>query len=151
MALRTDCPFCRVVRGDTPVTRVFEDEQLLAFFDQVPLNKGQLIVVPKVHYSALPAVPPDLQGQLTAVASRLGVALMRVTDSDGFNLIIANGACAGQLVPHAYVTVVPRRADDGILMPARAVPCSPAELAQLKTRIEDRLKRDKTEPQSHDE
>jgi histidine triad (HIT) family protein len=72
------------------------------------------------------------------VAPRIGAAMMRATGADGFNLLLANGACAGQVVPHAHLHVVPRFPADGLLLPARSVPYANAE---AKAKILDEARR----------
>ena len=117
-----DCVFCRIVDGKSPGDRVYEDELVLAFLDIAPLNKGHTLIVPKEHHNSATTVPAPCLGRMMAMAPRIGAAMMRATDADGFNLVLANGACAGQVVPHVHLHVIPRHPTDGIVMPARTVP-----------------------------
>jgi histidine triad (HIT) family protein len=108
--------------------------------DIAPLSKGHTLVVPKEHHNSLTTVPARVASRLIEVAPKLGVALMRAVGGDGFNLLLSNGACAGQVVPHVHLHVIPRRNDDGVLLPARTVKYDSAEekagiLAKARARI----------------
>lgn len=134
------CVFCRIVAGEIPAARLFEDEHVLAFLDIAPLNKGHLLVVPRRHYYSLTEMPGEEAGRLLAAAARLGQAVLRAVQADGFNLLLANGSVAGQVVPHVHLHVVPRFPDDGLVLPARAVPyASGAERDELAAGIRRRL------------
>lgn len=116
-----NCVFCQIVRGELPSAKVYEDESVVVFLDIAPLVKGHALIVPKEHHASLTTVPPALAARMMEVAPRIGAVLMRAIDGDGFNLLLSNGACAGQVVPHAHLHVLPRRGDDGLALPARQV------------------------------
>jgi len=109
----SDCLFCRIIDGELPSTKVYEDEAHLAFMDIGPANPGHLLVVPKQHHQCLAEMPEEMVGPLFVVASRLGQAAMKATAAPAFNLIVNNGQAAGQLVFHTHVHVIPRFVDDG--------------------------------------
>ena len=116
-----NCVFCNIVSGDSPADTVYDDEFVLAFLDIAPLNKGHTLIVPKEHHASLTTVPLRGLARMMEIAPRIGVAMMRATDADGFNLLLSNGACAGQIVPHAHLHVIPRHPADGIALPARTI------------------------------
>ncbi len=107
------CIFCAIVKGEIPATKIFEDDLVLAFMDIAPINPGHLLVIPKEHHSSPSTIPEICAGRIFFIASRLGIALKRALPADGFNLHLADGSCAGQVVPHAHLHVIPRLADDG--------------------------------------
>ncbi len=119
--MENNCVFCKIVRGEIPAAVIYEDDLVLAFLDIAPLNKGHALLIPKAHAVSITTVADECLSAMMRLAPRLGVALMRAVDADGFNLILSNGACAGQVVAHAHLHVVPRFPDDGIVLPARAV------------------------------
>lgn len=136
-----DCVFCRIVRGELPAAKVYEDDLVLAFLDIAPWVKGHTLVVPKEHHASLTTVPTAYAARLMDVAPRLGAALMRAIDGDGFNLLLSNGACAGQVVPHTHLHILPRRGDDGLRLPARQISYESDEekariLADARRRLE---------------
>ncbi len=108
-----DCIFCRIVRGELPCTKLYEDADVLSFLDIGPLVKGHALVIPKAHFDPLTAVPPDLLGTLIVVAQKIAAAQLAGLHADGVNLHQANGSCAGQVVPHVHFHVIPRFANDG--------------------------------------
>lgn len=108
-----DCIFCKIIAGDIPSTKLYEDDLVLAFLDIAPINHGHLLVIPKDHHSSSATIPEDVAGRMFHVGTRLGVACKRALDVEGFNLHLADGQCAGQEVFHAHLHLVPRSVDDG--------------------------------------
>jgi histidine triad (HIT) family protein len=108
-----DCIFCRIVRGELPCTKLYEDEAVLAFMDIGPIVKGHVLVIPKTHVDPLTALPPELLGPIMLVVQKIAAAQMAGLHADGVNLHQSNGACAGQVVPHVHFHVIPRFANDG--------------------------------------
>jgi len=109
------CIFCSIAMGDAPASVVHRDEHCVAFLDLQPIHPGHLLVVPTRHATHLADLaPPDGQ-HLFAVAQRLAAGL-RVTDGiqcEGVNLLLSDGAVAGQEVFHVHLHVLPRFEDDG--------------------------------------
>ncbi len=108
-----NCIFCRIIAGEIPSTKIYEDDLVLAFMDISPINFGHILVIPKEHHNSSASIPENIAGRMFYVASRIGVACKRSLDYDGFNLHLADGTCAGQVVMHAHLHVVPRGLDDG--------------------------------------
>jgi histidine triad (HIT) family protein len=108
-----NCIFCRIVAGEIPACRVYEDELVLAFLDIAPINPGHLLVIPKEHHTSAGTIPEETAGRMFRVGARLGVACRRALDMDGYNLHLADGTAAGQVVMHAHLHVVPRGVEDG--------------------------------------
>ncbi|MEI8121254.1 MAG: HIT family protein [bacterium] len=107
------CIFCRIIKGEIPATKVYEDNDVLAFMDIGPVVKGHTLVIPKAHYNPLMATPPEALHQLITVVQRVARAQMQGLRADGINVSQANGTAAGQVVPHIHFHVIPRFAADG--------------------------------------
>ena len=107
------CIFCRIIRGEIPSTRVFEDDEVLAFMDIGPVVRGHTLVIPKAHHDPLTDVPPALLGRVIAVVQRIAAAQLKGLHADGVNIHQSTGAVAGQVVPHVHFHVIPRFRDDG--------------------------------------
>ncbi len=118
MALADDCVFCRILKGEIPSCRVYEDDLVLAFLDIAPFNPGHMVIVPKDHHHSCTTLPEETAGRMMAVAAKLGAAVMRATGAEGFNLFLNNGAVAGQAVPHTHLHVLPRFVSDKVLIEA---------------------------------
>lgn len=108
-----DCVFCKIVAGQVPSTRIYEDDAILAFLDIGPIIKGHTLVIPKAHHETLTDVPPALLARVIEGVQRVAAALRTGLRADGVNVHQSNGAVAGQVVPHVHFHVIPRFAGDG--------------------------------------
>lgn len=135
----SDCIFCRIVRGEIPSTRIYEDDEVLAFMDIGPLVKGHALVIPKRHVDPLTAVPPELLARVMTVVQRVASAMVAGLGADGFNIHQSNGTCAGQVVPHVHVHVVPRFEGDGHSWNWKPKTYADGEVAALAGRIRGAL------------
>ncbi|MBN1585418.1 HIT family protein [Candidatus Uhrbacteria bacterium] len=110
----SDCIFCRIVAGEIPSERIYEDSDHLAFMDIQPVNMGHVLVIPKDHYGCVAEMPEGAVARLFAVANRVALKVQEAVPSDGYILTVNNGQAAGQLVFHTHVHVIPRFRDDGL-------------------------------------
>jgi histidine triad (HIT) family protein len=108
-----NCIFCKISSGELPSAKLYEDELVFAFLDIAPINPGHLLVISKEHHCSSSTIPEITAGRIYRVAARLGVALKRALHAEGFNFHLADGTCAGQVVMHAHLHVIPRFPDDG--------------------------------------
>jgi histidine triad (HIT) family protein len=140
--MNPDCIFCRIVAGEIPCHRLYEDEYVLAFLDIGPVSTGHCLIVPKVHYDTLDAVPDECSAMLAAVLQlvpRLARAVTTATGTTAWNLLQNNGTAAGQAVAHVHFHIIPRNADDGLGYRWPAGKLEPAEAERLLARIESEL------------
>ena len=110
------CIFCRLVSGEVPATRVFEDDLTLAFMDLGQVNPGHVLVAVKRHAATLLELTPDEAGAAMRTAQRMARAAKDAFDPPGITLLQANGKEGEQTVFHFHMHVVPRHADDGITL-----------------------------------
>ena len=111
--MSANCLFCRIVAGEIPSTRVYEDADTLAFMDIGPIIKGHTLVIPKKHYDPITQTPEDVLARVMAVVRKIAQAQVNGLKADGVNVLNANGEAAGQQVPHIHFHVVPRFKADG--------------------------------------
>ena len=111
--MSTNCIFCKIVAGELPAVKVYEDADVLAFMDIGPIIKGHTLVIPKRHFDPVTATPEPMLAQLMAVVKKIAQAQMNGLQADGVNVMQANGVAAGQVVPHIHFHVIPRFASDG--------------------------------------
>lgn len=109
-----DCIFCRIVRGQIPSQKLFEDDRVLAIVDINPVAPGHALVLPKDHHPAFTDLPADLLGELAQRTQAVARAVMKAMGAPGFNLLMNNHRCSGQAIPHAHWHVIPRREGDGV-------------------------------------
>jgi len=110
----TTCVFCKIVAGEIPALKVFEDDSTLAFVDIGPLAEGHLLVIPKQHFEALHEMSADEVAAITRNLPRLGRTVMEAVSAQGYNVLQNNGKVAGQAVPHLHFHIIPRTASDGL-------------------------------------
>lgn len=110
----TDCLFCKIMKGEIPCAKLYEDKDTFAFLDIAPVNKGHALVVPKKHYSDLLDLPDKEIASLFRAAKKVSDAVMKGVGCQGFNLGMNNGKAAGQLVMHAHLHIIPRLDGDGL-------------------------------------
>lgn len=142
-----NCVFCKIITGEIPSTKLYEDDLVFAFLDIAPINYGHLLVIPKEHHTSVATIPENVAGRMMAVGTKLGVAAKRVLDLEGFNLHLAEGACAGQVVMHAHLHVIPRGVEDGFHWGWRQLKYeSDAHRKEIAEKVMERLKIGGKEP-----
>ena len=112
--IKNDCIFCKMAAGQVPVTKIYEDEIVLAFLDIGPVSDGHTLVIPKQHFEKLHDCPPQLLGQVCSCLGRIARAVEVAMSSDGYNVLCNNGRAAGQLVEHLHFHIIPRNSGDGV-------------------------------------
>jgi histidine triad (HIT) family protein len=110
----TDCVFCRIVAGQIPSTRVYEDEQTLAFMDIGQVNPGHVLVAVKKHAANVFELEETQAEAIARAIVRISRALKRTFEPEGLSVYQANGKAAGQTVFHYHVHLLPRHAGDGM-------------------------------------
>ena len=109
-----DCIFCKIVRGEMPSARIYEDKEFLAFLDIAPVNLGHTLIVPKLHCNNFLDFPKAEETDLIEFIKKVANAVMKATKADGFNLGLNNGRAAGQIIDHAHFHIIPRFSNDGL-------------------------------------
>ncbi len=104
----SDCVFCKIINGEIPSCKVYEDDQVVAFLDLQPFEKGHTLVVPKVHAQTLTDLPESAFTPVLSAVQKVARLLKEKLACDGFNVMQNNGACATQSVPHVHFHVIPR-------------------------------------------
>ena len=134
------CVFCRMVAGEIPVTKVYEDEAVFAFLDIGPISDGHMLVIPKRHCTRIDECGPDV---LADVASRLGKLAKAVTmamGSDGYNVLSNNGAAAGQVVDHLHFHIIPRKTGDRVFTEWPSYRYKAGQIEKVAAKIRENLK-----------
>ncbi len=134
-----DCIFCKIIAGQIPCHKLYEDDTVLAFLDIGPLSRGHCLVIPKAHYATLDETPPQVVAACASVLPRLGQAVVAVTGAAGWNVLQNNGAVAGQEVGHVHFHVIPRNKDDGQGFRWPAGKLDPGDAKRLVEEIAEKL------------
>ena len=110
------CFFCKIISGELPSHKVYEDEFILAFLDVNPVNPGHTLVVPKKHVANFEEADEEILSRMIKIAKKIGASLKKNLGVAGYNLQVNNDPAAGQIVPHLHFHLVPRLASDGLLL-----------------------------------
>ncbi len=109
-----ECVFCKIVNGELPSTKLYEDAKVLSFLDIMPAAPGHAVIIPKKHYATLPDMPRAELAALINAVQKIGAATVVVTKTDGFNVVQSNHKAAGQVIQHVHFHVIPRKSGDGL-------------------------------------
>lgn len=105
--------FSKIVAGELPAVKLFEDDQCIVILDINPVKKGHALVIAKKPYPTFTQCPDDVLGHLMSVAKQVDAKMRKALSCDGTNILINNGPAAGQEVPHLHIHVIPRYDNDG--------------------------------------
>ena len=108
--------FERIIQGEIPCTKVYEDDTCLVFLDIQPLNLGHTLVIPKVHSRNIFDTPDETVAHLFVIAKKVALALKEIVGAEGINIYMNNEAAAGQMVFHTHIHVIPRYSTDGYVL-----------------------------------
>jgi len=113
--------FDKIISGDIPSYKVYEDEHVLAFLDIGPLSEGHTLVIPKERKAQLHQLSDEAAAAIGRVLPRLCRAVMRATGCIDYNVLQNNGAAAHQVVMHVHFHIIPKFGSEGlgVLWPAR--------------------------------
>jgi histidine triad (HIT) family protein len=100
--------FARILRGELPSVKVYEDDKTLAFMDIMPATEGHTLVIPKEAAETIFDLSPEGAADLIKVTKRIAAAVKKALESPGVMLAQLNGAAAGQSVPHIHFHILPR-------------------------------------------
>ena len=110
----SDCVFCKIVAGQIPATRVYEDEHALAFMDIGQVNPGHVLVAAKKHAPYLYELDEAQAAAVARACVKVSKAIQNAFKPEGLSVYQANGKAAGQTVFHYHVHLLPRHSGDGM-------------------------------------
>ena len=132
----SDCIFCKIVAGEIPASKVYEDDHFLAFLDISQVTPGHTLVIPKKHARNLLEMTPDETAALFNIVSRVTKKVESATQPQGMNIISNMEEIAGQSVFHTHVHILPRYSqEDDLKIDFNAHEPDFAHLAQLAKEI----------------
>ena len=131
-----DCIFCKIIVGEIPSSKVYEDDQVVAFLDISQVTPGHTLVVPKQHFRNLLEMDADSASQLFARVPDIARKVMKATGAKGMNILNNNEEIAGQTVFHTHVHLAPRYEEtDGLQISFETHEPDFSALAQLAEKI----------------
>jgi histidine triad (HIT) family protein len=139
----SDCIFCKIIDGEIPSSKVFENEHVLAFLDISQVTKGHTLVIPKVHKENLYELTPEIAKNLFEVVPEIARAMKQEFQPVGLNLLNNNGEAAGQSVFHFHMHLIPRYGEGdgfGAVWKTNTSDYTPDDLKQIADSIAQHLK-----------
>ena len=106
--------FTKILRGEIPCHKVYEDEKVLAFLDVFPLSLGHTLVIPKEAAATLDQLSDESAAAIGRVLPRLARAVLKATGAVAYNVLQNNGAAAHQAVFHVHFHIIPKLEDTGL-------------------------------------
>jgi histidine triad (HIT) family protein len=135
-----NCIFCKIIKGEIPAAKVYENNEIIAFLDIMPINPGHTLVVSKKHYEDLLSTPDEILCQMILKTKLIAKAVISAMKVEGFNLGINNGKVAGQIIPHLHFHIMPRYEGDGRKL-WLGKKSDPKELTKIAKKIKEKLEK----------
>lgn len=136
-----DCIFCKIVRGEIPSEKVYEDEWSLAFLDINPVHPGHALVIPKDHFENIYTTPDETLARLSLVTKKIAVAIKNAMSADGITISMNNERAGGQDVFHAHFHIVPRIENDNLKLWPQRKYSNDTEMKDVAEKIKNSLEK----------
>lgn len=133
----SDCLFCKIIAGQIPCHKLYEDDRTIAFLDIFPVSEGHTLVLPKIHETHLSYTSDQDAQAMMVTVKKIVPAILQAVDGDGYNIGMNNGVSASQEVPHTHLHIMPRKT--GVPRLFEKTTGDHAKLAALAERIRQLL------------
>jgi histidine triad (HIT) family protein len=131
----SDCIFCKIVAGEIPSKKIYEDDSHIAFLDIFPASRGHSLVIPKVHRADIHELTGDEYGAMASVAKKVADLLHQKLNSEGTTIMQMNREAGWQTVFHAHFHVIPRWSGDALHKPWDIAPADEKALTDLQNEL----------------
>lgn len=131
--------FLKIINGEIPSTKIYEDEHTYAFLDIKPNNKGHALVVPKAWSRNVLDIDETTFLHMARTAHKLARAIKEATGADGVNILMNNEPAAGQEVFHSHIHIIPRFSEDGVFSKSKHTAYDDGEMDQVAAHIRSLL------------
>ena len=105
---KRSCIFCRILAGDAPASRIYEDDDVLVFMDLFPVEDGHTLIIPKFHWENIFETPTEALQKVIDISQSIARAIYKSLDPQGIQVFQLNGEAAGQTVFHYHMHLIPR-------------------------------------------
>ena len=134
-----ECLFCKMVARQIPVTKIYENDDILAFLDIGPVSDGHTLIIPKQHYEKLDECPPELLAKVASYFEKIAKAVSSAMNSDGYNVLCNNGRAAGQVINHLHFHIIPRSIGDGVFSRWPSYKYTEGKIEEIAKQIREKL------------
>lgn len=107
-----DCVFCKIIKGEIPSVKIYEDELFSVILNIGPASKGHALIIPKEHYENIYDLSEELTAKAFTLAKKMAEKMTTALSCDGFNILQNNKEAAGQTVFHFHIHLIPRYNED---------------------------------------
>jgi len=107
-----DCIFCKIIKGEIPCYKIYENEEILAYLDIFPVNIGHTLIIPKNHHQNIFEIPESTLLKITKQSKIIATNIKKKLNYDGVNILQSNGKSAGQVIHHYHMHIIPRYEND---------------------------------------
>jgi len=109
-----DCIFCKIIAGEIPSYKIYEDDKVVAFFDILPISHGHTIIASKKHTRDIEGLSEEEISAMAIVIKKIGKAIMEGLAVKGYSVFLDNKSAANQHISHTHFHLVPRAEGDGL-------------------------------------
>ncbi len=109
-----DCLFCKIIKGEIPCYKIYEDEKAFVFLDINPWSRGHCLVLPKKHFRDILEIDAETLNHIILVVQKISVLVKEKLGAGGINILQNNNRIAGQGVDHIHFHVIPRYTDGSL-------------------------------------
>lgn len=110
----SDCIFCKIIQGEIPTTKLYDDEDLVVIMDAYPSSVGHCLIIPKKHCDDIFDMDKIVATKIFPLASKMAKSIKKSLKCDGINILQNSGEAAGQTVSHFHVHIIPRYKNDNV-------------------------------------
>ena len=111
--IEENCVFCKIAQDIIKTVKISVSNNFIAILDTHPKTKGHTLIIPKKHFVTLLDIPNNLGEELLTFTKKICSQILDNKQGNGFNILMNNLECAGQVVKHAYIHILPRNEKDG--------------------------------------
>ncbi len=111
---RQNCIFCKIIAGEIPSKKVYDDNHFIGILDINPATDGHVLLLPKQHVQIMPQMNGNQISGLGSACRHVSEKMIKAFKCEGTSIFMANGVVAGQRAPHFIIHIIPRKEDDGI-------------------------------------
>lgn len=133
------CIFCKILNGDIPSNKVFENDNFIAILDAFPANEGHTLVIPKKHFENIFEIDEETLKEGYAIAKRIASSIKKSLNIENINILQNNGVLAGQTVNHFHIHVIPRLENDTVIMKSTPINIDSEKIKQIMLDIKNNI------------
>lgn len=132
---KQNCIFCKIIAGDIPSKKVYEDDNFIGILDINPAAQGHVLLLPKQHVQIMPQMPPDKLGLMAIACQNVSNKIIKGFAVEGTTIFAASGLVAGQKAPHFMVHIIPRKENDGLNLNPESKNIPETEYSAIKKKL----------------